>query len=564
MPDAHETYTTLTRRLGDGEHTVLFRKAGSPQDLPHIFRPLKPSVSEENGIVAERDVAVVMRDGATIYTDVLRPAGADNAPAVIAWSSPGKSYTFHSRGGTGGLVPEGALSPLAKQEGPDPAYWCHYGYAVINPDPRGVGNSDGDIQFLSETEYDDIYDLIEWTAQQPWSNGKVAMHGTAFSGVTAWFAAAKRPPHLACIAPWEAFSDLYRDVLVRGGVVDSQMFGHVLSRLRGNGGLEDVVAMAEEHPLMNGYWEEKAARIENIDIPVYVTANVNLFHQAGLRAFEELTTPHKWLRIHNSISWRDLYLPDNLEDLRRFFDRYLKGIHNGWEFTPPVRLSLYDSAGDTVNRPEPEWPPARTEHRAFYLDASDGSLSPTPVGQESAIRYAADGTGEASFVLPFENVGETVGYGKLRLWVEAVGADDMDLFVTLQRLDADGRPLPIPFYGQPHGGVSGVLRVSHRELDGAKSTDSRPVPAHRRQLPLEPGQITAVDIPLWPFGYVWNPGEQLRVTVSDRPRRAGSGADLLPDTRWNLANKGEHIIHTGGKYDSLLLLPVLPARSGPN
>lgn len=549
---------TETRSYGNDEIAVVVRKAGSPAEAPQIFTPLHPSVSEENGIVIERDVAVRLRDGTTIYTDVLRPAGVGKAPAIIAWSSPGKNYTFATRGGTNRIVPEGAVSPLAKQEGPDPAYWCHHGYAVINPDPRGVANSEGDIQFFSRQEFDDLYDLIEWTAERSWCNGKIAMHGTAFAGVTAWFAAAARPPHLACIAPWEAFSDVYRDVLVRGGVVDTAMFGHVLGRLRGAGNLEDVVAMAEKYPLVNGYWEEKAARVEDIDIPVYLTANVNMFHQAGLSAFQRLQTTRKWLRIHNSVSWRDLYTPENLEDLRRFFDRYLKDIHNGWEFTPEVRLSVYDSAGDTVNRPETEWPPARAQHQRLYLDAATGALRRTAAGRESAARYAADGTGAASFTHTFEDDAELVGYGKLRLWVEADGADDMDLFVSLQRLDTDGQPIPLQWYGSPHGGVSGVLRVSVRELDEKRSTQSQPVLAQRRRQPLRPGEIVAVDIPLWPFGYLWHAGEQLKVTITDAPKLTGAGAGLMAAAGCNLANNGRHVIHTGGKYDSHLLVPVLP------
>ena len=32
---------------------------------------------------------------------------------------------------------------MAKFEAADPGYWCHYGYAVANVDPRGIGNSEG-------------------------------------------------------------------------------------------------------------------------------------------------------------------------------------------------------------------------------------------------------------------------------------------------------------------------------------------------------------------------------------------------------------------------------------
>jgi predicted acyl esterase len=41
-------------------------------------------------IIFERDVAVTLRDGTVIYTDVFRPVGGSNMPAIIAWSPCGK------------------------------------------------------------------------------------------------------------------------------------------------------------------------------------------------------------------------------------------------------------------------------------------------------------------------------------------------------------------------------------------------------------------------------------------------------------------------------------------
>src|SRR5882672_8795782 len=42
-------------------------------------------------IVLEKDVAVTLRDGITIYVDVLRPVGAEKVPVIVAWSPYGKS-----------------------------------------------------------------------------------------------------------------------------------------------------------------------------------------------------------------------------------------------------------------------------------------------------------------------------------------------------------------------------------------------------------------------------------------------------------------------------------------
>lgn len=557
MADRQKELKREARQFGEERIEVIFRESSPTEDLPEFYPPVAPGVSVEDGILIERDVAVPLRDGTLIYTDICRPEGAKNLPAIVCWSPYGKNSGWAGAERRLGmpmslLIPPGAVSPLSKFEAADPAYWCHYGYAVINPDARGAGNSEGDANTFGTAEARDCYDLIEWVAAQNWSNGRVTMAGNSWLAVIQWATAAERPPHLTCIAPWSGFTDVYRAMACRGGIPEVNFTNFIVgSMMRGHGGVEDMTAMAREYPLMNGYWEDKIPKLENIQIPTYVTANYNLFHNLGMDAFRRIPAQNKWLRIENTMEWPDNYEPQNLEDLRRFFDRYLKGIRNGWEFTPRVRISVHDPGGvDQVNRPEHEWPLARAEHQKLYLDAATGTLSPTPVEQESLARYQADGKGEATFTIRFDEDTELVGYWKLRLWVEAEGADDMDLFVAVQKLDQQGNLLSIPFSGQPHGGISGMLRVSHRELDEERSTPSEPYLKHRRQQLLKPNEIVPVEIPLWPLGMLWHAGQQLRVVVSDHAQATGNG--------WDLINRGEHMIHTGGKYDSQLLVPVIP------
>ncbi len=182
------------------------------------FRPLPVD------IVLEKDVAVPLRDGVTIYIDVLRPAGAEKVPVIVAWSPYGKGQgTSASVMGVFGLVglDNGIVSGLEKFEGPDPAYWCAQGYAICNPDTRGVASSEGDSVLWDRQEGRDCHDLIEWLAVQEWCTGKVAMSGTSYLAVSQWFTAAEQPPHLAAINPWEGVSDVYRDLVMRGGMPDT-------------------------------------------------------------------------------------------------------------------------------------------------------------------------------------------------------------------------------------------------------------------------------------------------------------------------------------------------------
>lgn len=547
------------KEICDGEEIeVIYSKANDPATNRVLYQEYNPGTEVIDGILKERDVPVTLRSGNQLLTDILRPETEGKYPAIIAWGSAGKNYNFVNKGGSMGIVPDDVNSALMKQEGPDPGYWCHYGYAVINPDTPGVNNVDGDIKFTGLKDAEDCYDLIEWVAQQPWCNGKVAMTGTAFAGISAWFAAALQPPHLACIAPWDAAFDIYRGIVNRGGILDEQMMSHVMTRMYGNEGVEDIVLMSKEHPCIDGYWREKRAEVEKINIPVYFTASINMFHCQGLEAWSLMEdNPRKWLRITPRISWHDLYRRENLDELRAFFDRYTKNIYNGWEFTDPVRYVVFDSEGTREHIPAKDWPLENVRNEKFYLDAAAMELKTENPETAALAEYTADGTGSMTFTYTFDRDVEVVGYGKLHLNVETDKADDMDIYVAIQHFDRNGKPMKIPMVGQPHGGVSGILRVSHRKQDKERSTKAKPFLTHEREEKMTPGTVYAVDVPLWPFGFAWHKGETLKLIIMDTQKRVGAGADMLKAMDTDAADHGKNMFHTGGENESYLMLPVL-------
>ncbi|MBN1368552.1 MAG: CocE/NonD family hydrolase [Dehalococcoidales bacterium] len=260
-----------TRKFGEEYIEVIYRKTKDPPDIPETrkgfpktpkaeFKPgvttlTKGTVLIDGGIplpcdiLWERDVSMKLRDGTVIYTDILRPVGGSNLPAIISWSLYSKQLPQSAPMG----VPADAVSGLQKFEGPDPAYWCNHGYAIINPDTRGAGYSGGDMPFWGTTEANDGYDFIEWVAAQDWSNSRVALSGNSWLTISQWFIASKRPPHLTAIAPWEGHTDLYRHDVLRGGIPDIGFCDHIIDGMRGQNRIEDMAAMAIKYPLINGY-----------------------------------------------------------------------------------------------------------------------------------------------------------------------------------------------------------------------------------------------------------------------------------------------------------------------
>ena len=134
-------------------------------------------------IVVERGVLVPMRDGVRLATDVYRPAGPGRSPVLVHRTPYGKDDLWP--------VATLVFSPIEA---------AARGYAVVVQDCRGRFASEGEwIPFVVEGP--DGHDTVEWAAEQPWSDGRVGIYGSSYSGVTALQAAIHAPPHLrACVA----------------------------------------------------------------------------------------------------------------------------------------------------------------------------------------------------------------------------------------------------------------------------------------------------------------------------------------------------------------------------
>lgn len=136
---------------------------------------------------------------------------------------------------------------------------------------------------LLEDRSRDGYDLIEWVASQKWSNGRTALYGASWLAMTQWFQAALNPPHLSAIVPWNGLSDFYRHSLAPGGIPDSGFNQHIEASFYGKNQMEKTSKMVlENHGLMNEYWDDKSAKMEQITVPAYVVVDgIATLHTTG-------------------------------------------------------------------------------------------------------------------------------------------------------------------------------------------------------------------------------------------------------------------------------------------
>ena len=108
-------------------------------------------------------------------------------------------------------------------------------------------------------------------------------------------------------------------------------------------------------------------------------------------------------------------------------------------------------------------------------------------------------------------------------------------------------------------GAKGMHRVSQRQTDPAKSTEAEPFHTFKSAQKLNAGDIVAVDIQIWPMGMKWRAGEQLQLLIAGHKLSTVEMPGVAPP---DTVNKGRHIIHTGGQYDSRLIVPFVPELEG--
>jgi uncharacterized protein len=549
---------------------LLMRPGVSPEQVVGKRKPPPPVYSQrtENDLCIERNVAVPLRDDIRIYIDVYRPegdAGQRGLPTLLGWSPYGKHNTADRLPWPAAAVEPGWLSAYTAFEAPDPRYWCAHGYAVVYPDPRGSWYSEGELRHGGIGEAEDCADLIEWLGERPWSNGKIGMSGVSYLAAIQWQVGSLRPAHLAALNPCEGFSDWYREFAYHGGIPETGFLPRGCANLQYSvTRTEDTAANARAHPLYDAYWQSKDCPLEAIELPSYVIASWSdqgLHTRGTLEAFKRLSSKEKWLEVHGRKKWHYYYRPDRVERQRQFFDHFLKQRDTIVPSWPTVQIEVREGVDRGEVRAEREWPLARTQFRKLFLDARDRHLHDESRSEAAEFSYdPAAAEDRALFDYCFKEAAELTGHMKLRLWVQAQGADDMDLFVALQKLDAAGALVPFVFYAMHQNGplALGWLRASHRELDAERSRPEQPFHPHTREQLLTPQECVPLEIEIWPSSTRFSPGESLRLLVQghDIPVPAVPHTPFARHERTR--NGGRHLILTGGAYDSHLLVPWIP------
>ena len=564
------------------------------------------------------DVPIKMDDGIVLRADVYRPVKEGKYPALISYGPYGKGLAFQEGYKTAWEImardnPDavsGTTNQYQNWEVVDPEKWVPDGYVCVRVDSRGAGRSPGYLSHNDARENKDFHDCIEWTAAQPWCSGKVGLNGISYYASSQWRAAALQPPHLAAICVWEGWVDYYRDSVRHGGIACTfrkhwqDMQVRTVQHGRGTHGPKsrvtgelvcgpetlteqelirnrgDMWAGVLEHPLTGPYYQERTGDLSKVVTPLLSAANwggQGLHPRGNFEGYTRAQSKQKWLEAHGGSHWAPFYTDYGLKLQKRFFDYFLKGKQNGWDKQPRVTLQVRHPGEKFVERPENEWPLARTQWTKFYLDPDGMRLSAVPVNSNKSNTYDGMGDGVTFSTPPLERDTEFTGPSALKLWISSSTAD-ADIFAVLRVFDPKGREVVFQGALDPHTPIAqGWLRASQRKLDPKLSLPYRPYHTHDQRQSLKPGEVYELDVEIWPTcivvpkgyrvalticgkDYEWE-GEATHLSNMKNPMR-GCGPFLHDDEadRPPAVFGGKVTLHMGPKQPAHVLLPVIPAK----
>jgi putative CocE/NonD family hydrolase len=354
---------------------------------------------ETNGTVTDRDVKIPMSDGVVLRADVIHPDKPGRYPVLITQTPYNKN----------GAVMAGGVP-----------YLQHRGYVQVIVDVRGTGGSEGTWNSFDAREQRDGYEIVEWAAGQPWSDGNVGLIGPSYMGLNQLLTAAQHPPHLRAIFPIVPMADAYRDIVFSGGQVNVSFIPMWLGLVTGAAlvpptyaldgspeGLASAVKALASHAVGVGgfqahtisdaaaggdlaydgpFWRLRSPIevADRINVPAFIVGGHHDLFQRGEPLLYERLKRHTtarlligpWTHLGGSLG---AGLPrDGVPDLDhialRWFDRYLKGMKTRISAIPKVTNYLY---GDNRYEVQADWPDPRLSPTRRYLRAG-GGLSTTP------------------------------------------------------------------------------------------------------------------------------------------------------------------------------------------
>lgn len=483
------------------------------------------------GVYAVRNVPVLMSDGVYLVVDVYYPADPVTGLRVKRDFPVLLAQTPYS----GSL----GAADLTSQTGPG-EYYVRRGYVYVAADVRGTGRSTGAGGFFSPRDAQDGAELVSWAAGLEGVNGVVGLHGCSYLGLTQLYTGGMLPmgtPVKAMIPACTA-SDPYRTIyMVNGipapawegaGLLAGALLGPTIEAYMVPKYLDSQIG--GDTAYYKRFWQDRdtiltAPAIAQAGIATLLWNGWDDSGFGGLELYAALQNAHFGrplfapLTPDTAVTGRyQLLLGDwahggGLDEgvQLQWYETWLKGEDTGLAVDTTTPLHVQERGSGRWSNLAAY--PFTTSYTPLYLHA-DGALAAAPVAaQTRELRWApseVDGATLTYETSPFADGATLAGPAALRVRASST-TTDLQLMTDLYDVAPDGTAVHVA-----HGGTLGSMRSLQQDRSWSDSEGRfiRPYLALGEEVPLTPGDVVTLDIPLQPTLWQLAPGHRVRLRLA--------------------------------------------------
>lgn len=543
------------------------------------------------------DARVPMRDGIHLSADIYLPDLTGAYPTVVIGTPYDNTMKSHV--------------DMA-------SFFVKHKYAFIVYDVRGRYDSEGDFySFFNEGP--DGYDLIEWAAEQPWSNGKFGMMGGSYRGWIQWATAKEQPPHLTTIVPTATGGNWMREFPFFNGIPCLWMFGWLnfvgshtnqsqagttadWERIYNTLPIQDLPeALGRElpvwkewmsHPDLDKFWQDisfKTADYQKINIPTLTITGYYDGDQPGAMCYYRGAVQHgpnptqqymimgPWDHGGTRFPKRVLggvdFTLESQMDMKyvhlAWFDRWLKDKKDAIKDWPLTKY--YVMKQNKWIRSEKHWP-LDPKHSSLYLDSDEAAN--THLGNGKLVKKPeSDKTDTYTYnplnpVKPVSNfdfygAGEEASLDKRYL----LRRDDYLVYTSellTESVTVVGAPVTELYVSSDCPDTDFFVGLMDVQPDGSSVLVSEGLmrAGYRNGLDeqelMEQDTVYKITIPMSQTGIEFKPGHKIRLSITSSmfPRYGRNNNTGNPVDTDTETRIATNKIHHGAKYQSRLLIPT--------
>ena len=350
---------------------------------------LAPAWSARSDSTPEQEVSQSVRfaasDGVELQTTVTGSGSLAPRPTVVEFSPYGRN--------------SGTL-----EVGPD--------FNTLLVQIRGTGDSDGQFDALGPRSQQDVAEVLSWACSQPWSDGRLALNGFSASAIVLYNSLHLALPCVRAAVLRSGTFELYRDLLVPGGITNLLpgvgVLGLIGAPALAQGGdrlardpasalgvadglLQSGLNAGLLHPTLDAWWRERGYRGNVNHFPVLVIDGFfDVESRGAFEGYQALRDSGAHLLVVGGHDAAPVGTDRGVPEAQAWLDHFVRDVDNGVEQHPRVRMLLADGdredmvAGRYDVREASDWPVPGTTWQPLSLDPrrsgsalslNDGSLT---------------------------------------------------------------------------------------------------------------------------------------------------------------------------------------------